>query len=454
MRILWRGDEGYEQARLDVVWHARKPARYPDGIAFAQSRQDVVDAVRLARERGLKVKARSGGHSWTASSVRDGGLLIDLSGLGAWAVDADAGTAMVEPGAKGRDLNEGLAEHGLFFPTGHCPTIALGGFLLQGGWGWTSRALGPACMSVTAVDVVTADGELVHASETENADLLWAARGAGSGFFGIVVGYHLRCHPRPASMMRSMYAYSLDEADELMRWAHAMQPEWPAALELQFMGSFPRNPDASPTAEGDAMIMVIGFALFDSEEESVAALRLLEAAPVRDKALLAEVCVPSTLDELYELVDSYARPEVAYAGDSLWSDDGADELVPAFLEMVRDMPTRWSYVLWWPWVPQALDGVALSVTGKHYISPFSGWADPADEAEVAAWPGEHMRRLDHLSKGIQLADENLLGRPDARYMTDENAARLEALRATWDPEGRFHSFLFGDARAAAGATST
>src|SRR5215831_11439406 len=183
--VFWRDDPGYEQARLDAVWNFRKPDRHPEVIVQAVSESDVVAAVKLAIERGLRVKARSGGHSWSASSVRDGAMLIDLSRLAEIGFDPDTGIASVQPGGRGRELNAKLAEHGLFFPTGHCPTVGVGGYLLQGGWGWNSRAIGPACLSVEAVDVVTAKGELIRADATQNSDYLWAARGSGPGFFGV-----------------------------------------------------------------------------------------------------------------------------------------------------------------------------------------------------------------------------------------------------------------------------
>lgn len=442
-RIHWKGEPGYERERLDAVWHARKPERYPDGVLVAESEEDVIDAVLLAKERGLKLKARAGGHSWTASSVRDDGILVNLSRLTETSIDAGAGTATVQPGSKGRDLNRALAEHGLFFPTGHCPTIAIGGFLLQGGWGWLSRRLGPACMSVDAVDVVTADGELVHADEDHNPELLWAARGAGSGYFGIVTRYHLRCHPRPRVFKLSTYAYPRQSMEEVMRWAQDKHDEWPDELELQFLGTTPQDPPGTPIEGADPILMILGFALFDSEQEADAALALLDSCPVRDSAIAANVAASVTLDDLYDVYDNVARAEDAYAGDGLWTDAGPDQLVPAFTALVDDLPTSRSYVLCWPWNPRELRGSALTITGRHYLSPFAVWEGEAGEPELEAWAAGQVRALEHLSKGIQLADENLLARPDSRYMSDENAARLEELRREWDPEARFHSFLLG-----------
>ena len=118
--------------------------------------------------------------------MRDDALLIDLGAMREMTYDPTTGIATASPAVKGgAELTPFLTAHGRAFTGGHCPSVGLGGFLLQGGQGWNSRKYGWACENVVAIDVVTADGELVHADETENADLLWAARGAGPGFFGV-----------------------------------------------------------------------------------------------------------------------------------------------------------------------------------------------------------------------------------------------------------------------------
>jgi FAD/FMN-containing dehydrogenase len=118
--------------------------------------------------------------------------------------------------------------------------------------------------------------------------------------------------------------------------------------------------------------------------------------------------------------------------------------VPAVEEMVAELPTPSSHVFWWPWQdPRPLERCALSITAKHYVAAFSGWTDAADEAKYVGWPASLMRRADRLSTGIQLADENLLGRPESRFMTDENLQRLERLRDRYDPDGLFATYLYG-----------
>lgn len=177
VRHFRRGDAGYEEARCATVWNARVPQRFPDVIVQASTTADVVVAVRYARANGLTVGIRSGGHSWSANHLRDGGLLLDVSRLDVCRVDREAMTAVVGPGKGGSVLAAELEQQGLFFPSGHCRGVRLGGYLLQGGYGWNSRVLGPACESVLALDVVTADGEQLRCDAEHHSDLYWAARG-------------------------------------------------------------------------------------------------------------------------------------------------------------------------------------------------------------------------------------------------------------------------------------
>lgn len=441
-KILARGDDGYEEVRVGPVFNERKPDRYPELIVLAETEQDVVDAVHLARERGLKVKARAGGHSWTASGVREG-MLVDVARLTEISLDTGTRTAQVGPGTKGRDLNELLREHQLFFPGGHCPTVGLGGFLLQGGWGWNSRKLGPACLSVRGVDVVTGDGELIHASETENPDVLWAARGAGPGFFGIVTRFHLTLHERPQGMLGSYYVYPLELVEDVLRWAMEIADDVDPAVEAVILGTTPRLPEGG-YAEGGTQVILAAAALLETEGQAREALQILETCPVRDRALVADVAGPRTMPELYAGADALEPEGHRWAVDNLWTDDGPDTVVPLAAELFRSVPNDVSHIFWFPWHEQEIPNAALSVYGKLYVAAFAGWHDPAEDERMLAWPVEQMRKLAHISKGIQLADENLVARRD-RYLSDAASSRLEALRAQWDPDGRFHSYLIAPA---------
>jgi len=217
-RIIFRDDPRYEALRDGTVWNARKPGRFPEAIVMAETVDDVVAAVKLARANGLQVGVRSTGHSWVAPYMRDHAILINMSKMQEISIDPVTKIAKVSPAVQGQILNHELRQQQLMFPTGHCYGVGLGGYVLGGGLGWNSRVWGPACANLVALDVVTADGELIHADEHDNSDYLWAARGAGPGFFGVVVRCYLALHPLPAVQRASGYVYPVEVFEPLYKW--------------------------------------------------------------------------------------------------------------------------------------------------------------------------------------------------------------------------------------------
>jgi FAD/FMN-containing dehydrogenase len=282
MLLLRRGEEGYEAARLEAVWNARKPDRFPDAILLASDEADVVEAVALARREGWRIGIRSGGHSWIGTGVRDGGLLLDLSGLDSFTVDKEAQQVSAGPGLRGTDLNAALAADGLVFPSGHCPSVGIGGFLLGGGYGWNSRDLGPACLSVEALDVVLPSGQLVHANDATHPDLMWAARGAGPGFFGIVTRFYLRAYPLYERIVRSSYLFPAECRDDLLVWSYETLPTLPSKLEMSVKVS------TTPGVEGQTASLTLAAFCSDGAGRPVRAFRRPDAGrpPVRGRRRL------------------------------------------------------------------------------------------------------------------------------------------------------------------------
>jgi FAD/FMN-containing dehydrogenase len=433
VQILRRGEGGYEDARRASVWNARTPERFPDVIAAAESEDDVVEAVRMARDEGMRVGVRSGGHSWAGSHVRDGGLLLDLSRLTGVEIDAGSSSARVQPGCRGNEMVAALAERDLFFPAGHCIGVAVGGYLLQGGFGWNGRVHGPACMSVEAIDVVTADGELVRASPDEHPDLLWAARGAGPGFFGAVTGFHVRVYPKPRVVANGVFLYPLDCLEEVFRWAHEIGPRVPRTMELMVV--------IHRDAEGEPEIAVTGPVLVDSDAEAADALAILETCPALGRAKLAAPNVPARLVDLYAGVQAAYPDEHRYAADNMWTHAPIDDLLPGLERIAATLPESFSHMLWMNWgASPARPDMAYSVEDETYIALYGVWTDPARDDANVAWVTDRMREMEGLASGIQLADENLGMRP-ARFVSAENLARLDAVRARYDPDGRFHSWM-------------
>jgi len=432
-RALARGEEGYEEARRAAVWNGRTAERYPDLVVQAEDERDLIAAVSLARERGWKIGVRSGGHSWAGNHVRDGGLLLDVSRLDAVEVDREAKTAVVGPGVRGNELLEALLPQGLFFPAGHCPGVALGGYLLQGGFGWNGRVHGPACMSVEAIDVVTADGGLVRADEQQNADLLWAARGAGPGFFGVVARFHLRLYEAPGHIANGVYLYPIEVLEEVFSWAREVGPR--VAREMEMMVFIHRD------AAGEPEIAVTGPVLAPSAERAAEALALLEACPARSRAKAAAPNVPVRMADLYAAAHASYPDGSRYAVDNMWTHASAAELLPGLRRIAETIPEAPSHMLWMNWGPSPeRPDMAYSVEDDTYIAVYGVWEDPEDDAANVAWAAERMGEMAHLSSGIQLADENLAARP-ARFAAERNMARLDELRTRHDPEGIFHPWM-------------
>jgi hypothetical protein len=406
-------------------------------IVQAWDSDDVVEAIRYARANGHRVGVRSGGHSWAASHLRDGGLLLDVSRLDHCSVDTDRMTAQVGPGKIASVFATELDSQGLFFPAGHCEGIRLGGYLLQGGYGWNSKVLGPACESVLGLEVVTADGEMIYCDPDNHPDLYWAARGSGPGFFGVVTSFTLRVHQRPAALGTCLYLYPIEVADEVFSWGRSISPDVDDRVELQILTS--RNaPEAGPDQPGIAIASPV-FA--DSEEEAVKALAVLGSCPVVDRATVSLPYAPTTLANWYAAVMTKYPGGHRYVVDNMFTSASAEELLPGIRKIIETMPPHPSHFVFAGWKPSS-DRVEMvyGLEDEIYLALYTSWQDPADDDRYGDWAPSNMAAMSHLATGISLADENL-GRRPAKFITDPNMARLDKVRSAYDPAGRFHSCM-------------
>jgi FAD/FMN-containing dehydrogenase len=446
-RLFLRSEEGYEEARVGRVFNARRPDRFPAAVLEAADEQDVVTGVRLAAERGWTVSVRSGGHSWAAWSLHDEALLIDLADLRTLDYDEPTGIVSAGPATKGAlELMPYLAERGRAFPVGHCATVGIGGFLLQGGQGWNSRAKGWACESVAAVDVVTAAGELVRADAEQNSDLYWAARGAGPGFPGVVTRFHLQTYEQPAAMWQDTWTFSLDDGADVVHWLHDVLPALDPRVEPVLVAT--RLPDVplydGVEHPGGTLLLLHTTCMADSDDEVLGLLEVFEHGPLAGREL-GHVKSPTAVAE-ENLEQTAQNPEgYRYAVDCAWSDAPADVLAPHLLDIWHSLDTEHSFSIWYGWAPsRRLPDLAFSVEGNVYIATYLIYRDPADDEK-------YRTRVHELTAaialdggvGVYLGDTDFTRRTD-RFLSDENFRRLEAIRAVRDPEGRFASYLVGD----------
>lgn len=431
-RITFRGEARYEALRQAASWNARKPNRFPNAIVLAESDGDVIAAVKLAAERNWQVSTRSGGHSWSTSHTRDNSVQINLARMKQLEVDPDAMIARISPSTYGNVLNKQLREqYQLFTPSAHGVNVGMGGFAMCGGHGWNSRVFGLGCENLVALDLVDSRGDLIHASESENSDYLWAARGSGPGFFGTATRYYVRLHPRPQLMRTRGFVFGGEELETVVGWVRDTMGSFPLILEVVMIG---RQKDGEP------VFTLIGNCLGNSEAEVSAALAILDACPAVPRAKsswLRDFIVPLDVEPPTDSNPTGAR----FAVDNIWTNASSAALLPLVRPLFSNFPTPASYVFIQVWGPvRKLPDMAYSVQGDIYISSNAVYYDPADDARCEAWAVQAMRNLDAISIGAQMNDENIQHHP-ARYLSAEAAKRLEKLRHRYDPQNRFPGYL-------------
>ncbi|KAF6808706.1 hypothetical protein CSOJ01_07378 [Colletotrichum sojae] len=438
-------------------------SRRPAAVVRATRRAHVVAAVQLAREKGWRVSVRSGGHSWAAWSVRDGALLLDLGGLGAVGTsgedammyDRETGIVSVAPARTGREVNGFLAKQvggpgddtaeglGRWFAGGHCPDVGLGGFLLQGGMGWNCKNWGWACESIAAIEVVTADGRELRCSETENADLFWAARGAGPGFPAMVTRFHL--HTRPLTgMYQSLYFYPLSRFAEILNWVVAISPKASSQVEIVLL-------TLTPPGASEPQVMA-NFLSFGGGPEPLIPLHSSHPS----KPLSSVFATPTSLPRQYADQDAANPPAHRYISENAYvknDEDVADVLREAF----TTLPTPQSFALYFSMNPcsrrrqlgpgetvtdtaATMPDMALSMQSDHYFALYTIYPDAEDDERCRGWVRGVMEGVERRSAGSYLGDADFRHRR-TRFWGEEQGARLMRVRREWDPEGRICGYM-------------
>jgi FAD/FMN-containing dehydrogenase len=378
------------------------------------------------------VSVRSGGHSWYGNCLRDGGMLIDLSHMTELVVDRVAMTAAVGPAVTGSQLDAALLEQDLFFPIGHCGTVGLGGFALGGGYGWNSRVRGPACLSIRAIDVVLANGELITADDSNHPELMWVARGSGPGFFGVVTGFHFELAQRPR-MLLIRHVYPTDVHDELISWALGLLPSLPDEVECSARVGYSHLVD-------EPAVTLTALAFAPPDDDPAGLLEPLTSCPLLGRALRQTTTPIERLPDLHDR--GSGGPAIRWDVDGIWTDSPAAEIVPAAAAAgLRSIPSEHSFVLWMLWGHHPVrENACWSTQAPLYLSPNAGWEDPRDDVRHEQWVDDALRGLAVHSRGVQFSDANLAAR-DGQGVSFENAQRIEEIRDRYDPDGRFVSYM-------------
>jgi FAD/FMN-containing dehydrogenase len=211
-KIVLPNDPNYDEVR--TIWNAMIDRR-PAVIVQIAEAGDVSPAIAFARENGLDISIRGAGHNIAGNSLSENGLVIDFSNMKNVRVDTEKRRAYVEPGATLGDFDKAVQEHGLATPVGINSTTGIAGLTLGGGFGWLTRKYGMTIDNLVSVDVITADGNKLRASENENADLFWAIRGGG-GNFGIVVHFEFELYPVGPEILAGLIVFPLEQAKQVL----------------------------------------------------------------------------------------------------------------------------------------------------------------------------------------------------------------------------------------------
>ncbi|KAI9044024.1 FAD-binding oxidoreductase [Aspergillus affinis] len=440
MQIIWRDTADarvYEAARLDHVFNQYCPNRFPLAIVKATSESDIIAAVQLAIQRECHVSVRAGGHSFPVWSVQDDSILIDMGDWKHLRVDPVKRVAIVTPSITSKELNDRLATHALMFPGGHCGDVGLGGFLLQGGMGWNCGNWGWGCEFVEAVDVVTAQGQLVHCNAQHNQDLFWASRGAGPAFPGVITRFHVRLIPLPREIRSSMYIYPQRLYYEAFEWALSLVQTLDGDTEITAKAKYD---------DGSPVFAFYFTSMKNTEEDAIHALQ-----PVQDSrpvgTLHESFCLKDSLDNLYEIMSLLHPKNHRYRSDNVYLRNDAD--VPGLLEKACfTLPHQDSYLFWTsmrPWSRKELPEMALSMRSDHYLAVYLIWENREDDQRCVEWLQQIMSQIEGESIGSYIGDSDFDLR-FAEYWTADNHQQLVRIRDKRDPDGRIKGGYFGDGK--------
>jgi FAD/FMN-containing dehydrogenase len=437
-------DPGYEQLRREMTWNQLMPMRYPQLIVQVASERDVVKAVQFARAHGMKISVRGGGHSCIGAALRDESLLIDLGGLKQVSIDYEARVAAVQPAVTGRDLNNQLAHLGLAFPVGHCPSVPMSGFLLNGGLGFNSSSWGPACFSLEAAKVVTADGHMVVANHEQHADLLWAIRGAGPGFFAVAIQYFLKLYKAPGAITTSTYYYPLQRIEEVGAWAGSVARQMPSEVELN-ISFVPAPPDLTEQCRfSNGFVGILSATAFvDTAQEAIATLGILETCPVASQCLHMEVNQPTPLAALLEKSGRLWPERHRYLADTLWSNSPPAQVLGTVRDYFLQAPSPKSVAICSFSTGVAgsliLPDAAFSMTAGTLLLCYAIWEQPEDDDSNAVWHRETIAALDPFAVGHYVGETDIASYPARaeKSFAPTNWQRLQALRRRYDPDALF-----------------
>ncbi len=424
--LLQPGDAGYDAAR--AVWNGMID-RHPALIARCRGAADVIAAVTVAREHGLLVSIRGGGHNVAGNAVCDGGLMIDLSLMQGARVDPAARTVRAEPGLRWRDLDHETQAFGLATVGGTISTTGIAGLTLGGGTGWLSGKYGLTCDNLLAVDGVTADAVLRRASATDHADLFWGMRGAGANL-GVVTSFEYQLHPVGPLILGGMVVHPFDRARDVLRFYRdfaAGQPD-----ELTTYAGILTMPDG-------AMVVALVACYAGSTEAGERALAPLK----RYGPPIADMIGPMPYTAFQSMLDGAFPVGRQNYWKSGYLPAIGDEAIDTVVAYAQAVPSPHTVVLLEDFhgALGRVDSTAMAFSHReaaHGLLILGNWSDPGESERNIRWTRDFFAAMrPHLSRGVYVNDLGDEGSERVRDAYGANYERLVALKTKYDPSNFF-----------------
>ena len=403
--------------------------RYPLVIVFAQETRDVINAIRWARCRDIPIRVRSGRHNYEGLSVRNAGIVIDVSEMKRAEIDRSRQTATIQTGLRDYQMAQLLGEQGLVVPPGLCPTTGIAGFTLGGGQSSLSRPWGLAIDNLLEAEMVNADGRVLHASRDENADLFWALRGGGGGNFGICTSFRFRTRPLETVAYAEISWPIGDLKPVLKSWQTYTLPNAERRL----------TPLLTIAAGDSTLLMMQGVFLGTETELRTLLQPLLNSAAPQD-VFIEEIPWLEAAARIAATQPGSPEPFKS-VGPFVYQllPDAALNIIERF---ISEPPTS-SVSVFFHGLGGAVADVPNQATAYYYrkalsnISYFSTWDTPEGAGPGIRWVESFRKAMQPFTRGVYVntPDLSICNWPKAYY--GSNYQRLTQVKAKYDPENIF-----------------
>ena len=434
--VLVPADPGYEEARQ--IWNAMINRR-PAVIVQCVQAEDVPLVIRFARKNGLELSIRGAGHNIAGNAVCDNGVMIDFSRMKKVRVDARKRRAYVEPGATLADLDEATQAHGLATPVGINSTTGIAGLTLGGGFGWLTRKYGMTIDNLVSVDMITAEGKKMRASQNENADLFWAIRGGG-GNFGVVTQFEFQLFPVGPEIVGGLIVFPFDQAKQILTKYRQFVNSAPEELNVwMVLRQAPPLPFLPKTVHGKEVVVLPVFysGAAAEAEKLIAPLRTFGTA-------LGEHIGAQPYVQWQKAFDPLLTPGARNYWKSHNFTELADGALNSIIEFAGKLPSPQCEIFIGLIAGAAnriaADAMAYGHRDARFVLNVHGrWDEATDDQKCIGWAREFFKASAPYASGgayinFMTAEEG--DRVAAAY--GSNYERLVAIKRRYDPENVFH----------------